>query len=371
MEKNNYPEYIERKFEFRIAAGQKSVRIDAFLAESLRHASRTKVQAAIDAGLVLMNGAPVKHSRKIQPGDHIVCTIMKPPPMELVPENIPLQIHFEDEHLLVVHKPAGMVTHPGFGNRYGTLVNALLWHFGTRESIVVETPEADDDETEQNEEDYVTGSDEEDVSYNEGALYAGAGVRPGIVHRLDKDTSGILVVAKHAQAHAKLAVQFAERTAKREYYALVWGNIAEDEGTIEGNIGRSSRNRQMFAVVDSKHGKHAVTDYKVEERFSFMTLLRLRLRTGRTHQIRVHCSHHKHPLLSDAMYGGSNILYGGNSSTHISFVQKLFSALPRQALHAKSLGFKHPFTKEWMQFDSELPDDFTRALSLLRERALA
>ena len=167
MDKNNYPEYIERKFEFTIAAGQKPVRIDAFLAESLRHASRTKVQAAIDAGLVLMNGATVKHSRKIQPGDHIVCTIMKPPPMELVPENIPLQIHFEDEHLLVVHKPAGMVTHPGFGNRYGTLVNALLWHFGTRESIVVETPEAEEDEAEQNYDTLQDEIEEEDIEEEE------------------------------------------------------------------------------------------------------------------------------------------------------------------------------------------------------------
>ena len=344
----NYPAYIQHTYEFAIPAGQKPERIDTFLARAIHNATRTRVQHAIDSGAVLVNGHPVKPSRKIQPGDVIVCHVMKPPPIELVPENIPLDILYEDSELLVVNKPAGMVTHPGFGNRYGTLVNALLYHMGVRESQVIET-EDEDDET------------------DEGVIYSSDAVRPGIVHRLDKDTSGILVVAKNSHAHAMLAKQFAQRTAKREYQAIVWGVVKNDAGTIEGNLGRSQRDRKIFTVV-TKGGKHAVTDYRVVERFDFLTLVSLSLRTGRTHQIRVHCAHIGHPLFADTAYGGSNVVYGsGAAAKHKQHVANLLAIMPRQALHAKTLAFRHPTTGAWLEFDSELPADFKALLAAVRQ----
>lgn len=344
----NYPAYIQHTYEFAIPAGQKSERVDTFLARSIHNASRTRVQNAIDSGAVLINGRPAKSSRKIQPGDVIVCHVMKPPPIELLPEDIPLTILYEDAELLVVNKPAGMVTHPGFGNRYGTLVNALLYHMGVRESQVLDSDDDDDD------------------TDDEGAIYSSDAVRPGIVHRLDKDTSGILVVAKNSHAHAMLAKQFAQRTAKREYQAIVWGVVKTDAGTIEGNLGRSQRDRKIFAVVQ-KGGKHAITDYRTIERFDFLTLVSLSLRTGRTHQIRVHCSHIGHPLFADAAYGGANVVYGsGTAAKHKQHVANLLKIMPRQALHAKTLAFRHPTTGAWMEFDSELPADFQALLAEIR-----
>lgn len=347
----NYPDYIRHTYEFAIPAGQKPERLDAFLARSIHNATRTKVQKAIDDNAVLLNGRPIKASRKIQPGDTIVCHVMKPPPLELLPENIPLDILYEDEDLLVVNKPAGMVTHPGFGNRYGTLVNALLYHFGVRDAQIIETDDEDEDEA------------------DEGLMYQSDAIRPGIVHRLDKDTSGILVVAKHAHAHAMLAKQFAERTAKREYQAIVWGMLKADSGTIEGNLARSPRDRKIFAVVKKdKGGKHAITDYRALERFDFLTLVSLSLQTGRTHQIRVHCSHIGHPLFSDTAYGGSSAHYAGAAAKQRQHVVNLFKLLPRQALHAKTLAFRHPASGAWMEFDSELPADFQALLDAIRPK---
>lgn len=230
-DKKNYPDYIEKTYEFIIPAGQRPERVDVFLTEAIPNATRSKVQVAIDAGNVTINGKIHKSSRKIQPGDVVQCLVMKPPPMELLPENIPLDIVYEDEFLLVVNKPAGMVSHPGFGNRYGTLVNALLYHFGQRSAIPIETFDEDETDTESDddgENDYVFNSD---------------AIRPGIVHRLDKDTSGLLVIAKNSVIHAALAKQFFEHTTQREYNAIVWGVVKENEGRIESNIGRSPRER--------------------------------------------------------------------------------------------------------------------------------
>ncbi len=261
MTDRNYPDYIEKRFAFVVPDGQRAERLDVFLTAVISNATRAKVQTAIEAGNVMLNGAIPKSSRKIQPGDTIICTLLKPPPLELLPENIPLDICFEDDFLLVVNKPAGMVTHPGFGNRYGTLVNALLYHLGKREAIPI---------AEQNE-------DDED---DENALISDD-VRPGIVHRLDKNTSGLLVTAKSPEIHAQLAAQFRGHTARREYNAIVWGRLKSDSGTIIGNIVRSPRNRKMFAITE-QGGKHAVTHYEVMEQFESFTLVKFRLETGRS-----------------------------------------------------------------------------------------
>lgn len=361
----NYPPYIERIFTFIITPKQAPVRLDVYLTEAMPNATRSKVQEAIENGAVLINGRPAtKGSRKTQPNDVIECRMMKPPPLELVPENIPLDICYEDDSLLVINKPAGMVVHPGFGNRYGTLVNALLWHFGQREAIpLLESDNKGDDEDENNE-------DEENEEITESALLASDAVRPGIVHRLDKDTSGILVVAKDVVSHARLAKQFAERTAKRQYYALVWGIVKDDTGVIEGNLGRSPRDRKKMAVLQ-KGGKVAITEYTVLERFSSCTLLALKLRTGRTHQIRVHCAHIKHPLVGDDEYGGGSVFYAGNSGQWKALGERLLKLIPRQALHAKTLGFKHPVDTHWLEFDSELPEDFASALEEARREVAA
>ncbi|MCU0427091.1 MAG: RluA family pseudouridine synthase [Candidatus Kapabacteria bacterium] len=355
----NYPPHVERIFTIVIPPKQAAVRLDVYLTEVLPNATRSKVQDAIEAGAVTVNGLPAKVSRKIQPADVIECRLMKPPPLELVPENIPLDIRYEDENLLVIYKPAGMVVHPGFGNRYGTLVNALLWHFGQREAIpLLEQHDGDEDDDNHH--------DEESNQADEYTLLASDAVRPGIVHRLDKDTSGILVVAKDAVSHARLAKQFAERTAKRQYYALVWGIVKDDAGVIEGDLGRSPRDRKKMAVVQ-KGGKHAITEYAVLERFQSCTLLVLKLRTGRTHQIRVHCAHIKHPLVGDEDYGGGSVVYAGNSGQWKSLGERLLKQIPRQALHAKTLGFTHPATGKWLEFDSELPMDFQAALAEARK----
>lgn len=346
-DKNNYPDYVEKEYIFDIPGKQTPERIDKYLTEHILNATRNKVRKAIDEGCVEINGKKIKASRKIQPGDKIVCKIMKPPPIELIPENIPLDIVFEDDYLLVVNKPAGMVTHPGFGNRYGTLVNALLYHLGMRDSIAVECDEEDDDNSDQS---YIYAKDE---------------IRPGIVHRLDKDTSGLLVIAKNSVILAKLQKQFHDRTIHREYNTIVWGKMNDDEGVIEGDIGRSTRDRKMFAVV-KKGGKHAITEYQVIERFSFMTLLKVHLKTGRTHQIRVHLSHNKRPVLGDPVYGGDKMAYGGGIPSEKTTAERCLKRIDRQMLHARTLGFTHPETKEFLSFTSELPEDMREILHILR-----
>lgn len=356
MEKNNYPRHIEHIFEFDVPPGQGIERLDVYLTRVIPNATRNKVQEAIAEGSVVVNGAKVKNSRKVLPGDHIVCTILKPPPMELIPEDIPLNIVFEDDRVIVVNKPAGMVVHPGFGNRYGTLVNALLFHLGMREGILID--DDDNSDNEQNDEDEV-----DFLSQDNSDEY-----RPGIVHRIDKDTSGVLVIAKDIESLAFLSKQFRDRTSEREYYALVWGLVKNDEGEIVSHIVRSPRDRKIFmATENTKLGKFAHTTYSVVERYDFCTLLKLKLKTGRTHQIRVHCASIGHPLMSDAAYGGAHVAYSGiKSGVMKSKAEELLRIIPRQALHAKSLGFVHPVSLQKMMFDSELPEDFAQAIHFCR-----
>lgn len=306
--------------------GQVPLRVDKFLMNFIENATRNKLQQAAKAGNILVNDLPVKSNYKVKPKD-VVKIVLAHPPHEnlLIAENIPLDIIYEDNTLIVVNKPAGMVVHPGHGNHSGTLVNGLIYHI----------------------ENLPTNSNE----------------RPGLVHRIDKDTSGILVIAKTEFAMAHLSKQFFKRTTRRNYLALVWGNISEDEGTIEGNIGRSFKNRlRMDVFPEGDYGKEATTHYKVIERFSYVTLVECRLETGRTHQIRAHFKHIGHPLFNDERYGGHEILKGTTFTKYKQFVENCFKALPRQALHAKTLGFRHPVTKEMMEFDSEIPQDMTDCL---------
>ena len=310
--------------------GQVPLRVDKFLMNFIENATRNKIQQAAKAGNVLVNDVVVKPNYKVKPKD-VVRVVLAYPPHEnlLVAEDIPIDIVYEDDEVIVVNKPAGMVVHPGHGNYSGTLVNGLIHHI-------------------------------ENLPKNSNE-------RPGLVHRIDKDTSGLLVVAKTEYAMAHLSKQFFDRTTERLYYALVWGNIEEDEGTIEGNIGRSFKNRlQMDVFPDGEHGKHAVTHYKVLERLTYVTLVQCKLETGRTHQIRAHFKHIGHTLFNDERYGGNAILKGTTFTKYKQFVDNCFKILPRQALHAKTLGFTHPTTGEFLKFDSEVPEDITACLEKWR-----
>jgi len=308
--------------------GQSLLRIDKFLANRLVNASRNRLQQAADAGNILVNNIPVKSSYRIKPFDDIQIVMDYPKrELKIIPENIPLNIVYEDDQLIVINKPAGLVVHPGHGNYTGTLVNALAWYF------------------------------------KDLPLFNTTDPRPGLVHRIDKDTSGLLVVAKTELAKTSLAMQFFDKTTERKYMALVWGSVKDDSGTITGNIGRSPKNRQVFMVFpEGDYGKHAVTHYKVLRRIGYVTLVECQLETGRTHQIRVHMKYINHPIFNDANYGGNEILRGTTFSKYRQFVMNCFKILPRQALHAKTLGFIHPVTKEKMLFDSELPEDMTTAI---------
>jgi 23S rRNA pseudouridine1911/1915/1917 synthase len=327
---------MKNHFDIRIPPGQKKERIDAYLTRHVENASRNKVQEAIRTGAVLVNGAPIKPSYPVQPGDTIHIQLNRPEPPIVQPEDIPLEIVFEDEFLLVVNKPAGMVTHPAYKNYSGTLVNALLHH--TERLSDLHPPEMVDGTT--------------------------VRMRPGIVHRLDKDTSGLLVIAKNEVTHRKLARQFELKSTEREYQALVWGRLKSASGTIDAPLGRSKRDRKKVAVMPE--GKHAVTDYTVLERFDFLTLLSLRLRTGRTHQIRVHCASIHHPVFGDGTYGGREIVSSGVAGKKRAAAHHLLAMMPRQALHAKTLGFIHPETRKMMRFTTELPDDMRMVLDRLR-----
>lgn len=311
--------YEHHKFE--VAKGQQSLRIDKFLMNLIENTTRSKIQKAADTGNILVNDIPVKSNHKVKPND-VIKVMFEHPPYEhlLKGENIPLDIVYEDDQLLVINKTAGMVVHPGHGNYSGTLVNALAYHFDN--------------------------------------LPMNSSERPGLVHRIDKDTSGLLVVAKTELAMDYLTKQFAEKTSEREYLALVWGNMEEDEGTVEGNIDRHPTNRMQMAVFpDGERGRHAVTHYKVLERLGYVTLVSCRLETGRTHQIRVHMKHIGHTLFNDERYGGNAILKGTTFTKYKQFVDNCFKVLPRQALHAKTLGFEHPISKEFLRFNSEIPQD--------------
>lgn len=320
-------------YKLEVDPGQKLLRVDKYLVNRIDNASRSRIQATADAGNILVNGESVKSNYKVKPGDE-VSIVMDFPRRELkiIPEDIPLNIVYEDDELLVVNKQPGLVVHPGHGNYTGTLVNALAYY------------------------------------YKDLPLFKTTDPRPGLVHRIDKNTSGLMVVAKTERAKIKLAQQFFEKTTKRQYVALVWGNLKEPAGTIEGNIGRSMKDRQIFTVYpEGDHGKHAVTHYKVLEELGYVNLIQCQLETGRTHQIRVHMKYLGHPLFNDDTYGGDQVLRGTTFSKYKQFVHNCFKMLPRQALHAKTLGFVHPVTGEEMLFDSELPDDMIQVIDRWRD----
>jgi 23S rRNA pseudouridine1911/1915/1917 synthase len=309
--------------------GQTLMRLDQYLKHHLSNVTRTKLQNAIETESVKVNDKPVKSSYKIKPFDVVTVSMPHPPrETDIIAEDIPLNIIYEDDDVLVLNKPAGMVVHPAYGNWSGTVVNALVYHF----------------------QHLPTGRNGE--------------ARPGLIHRIDKDTSGLLVIAKTEYSMAHIARQFFEHTTERTYCALVWGEPKEPEGTIVGHIGRSARDRKVMDVYeDGSQGKHAVTHYKVLKSFKYTSLIQCNLETGRTHQIRAHFQHIGHPLFSDSVYGGDKILRGTTSGSYRAFVENCFQLMPRQALHAKSLGFEHPKTKKWMQFTSELPEDFVAVLA--------
>ena len=323
-------------FRLNVDPGQSPVRVDKFMSTHLEDTSRHRVQLAIKEGFVLVNDKVAKANLIIRPGD-IIKFVMpyRRRGLEILPQEIPLDITYEDDDFLVVNKPAGMVVHPGHGHFDGTLINALSYHLG-----ISQGPEAEDE-------------------------------RMGIlVHRIDKDTSGLLVVAKNDESQLKLAEQFFKHSIERKYIAVVWGNLPDDEGTIDANIGRDPNDRLRFRVYEEEdRGKHAVTHYRVLERFGFVTLVECRLETGRTHQIRVHMSHIGHPLFNDSRYGGSEIRKGTIYSKYSQFIRNCFEICPRQALHAKTLGFEHPSTGKWMQFDSELPQDMVQLIDRWRNYA--
>ena len=320
-------------FRIVVDEGQSPLRIDKYMFEKLQHSSRNRIQQAADAGFVHVNDRPVKSNYKVRPNDVITLMLDRPRHDSTIEaEDIPLNIIYEDAELLVVDKPAGLVVHPGAGNFHGTLVNAVAWHLKDLPSYDPNDPEV------------------------------------GLVHRIDKDTSGLLLVAKTPDAKRKLGVQFFNKTTRRSYNALVWGHFAEDEGRIEGNIGRDPRDRLRMKVFDpvSGIGKPAVTHYRVLERFGYVTLIECMLETGRTHQIRAHLRHIGHPLFADERYGGTEILRGNRSSTYKSFIQNCFKLCNRQALHARTLGFRHPTTGREMDFCAPLPRDMEQLIDKWR-----
>lgn len=329
------PQDLYEHYSFTAEKGQAPLRVDKFLMNFIENATRNKIQQAAKSGNIFVNDVAVKSNYKVKAND-VVRVLFEHPPHEylLVGEDIPITIVYEDDHLLVVNKPAGMVVHPGHGNYEGTLINALIFHF-------------------------------ENLPKNSND-------RPGLVHRIDKDTSGLLVVAKTEDAMNHLSNQFAAKTSEREYLALVWGNVQEEEGRVEGNIGRHPKNRLQNTVYggdDADKGKPAVTHYKVLERFGYVTLVSCRLETGRTHQIRVHMKHIGHTLFNDERYGGDRILKGTSFTKYKQFVDNCFKILPRQALHAKTLGFTHPLTGKWMSFSSDIPEDIMQCIEKWRAYA--
>lgn len=326
------PAELYEHFRVVVDKGESQVRVDKYLFERLVNSSRNRIQKAADAGLIMANGKPVKSSYKVKPCD--VLTVMMDRPRydnDIIPEDIPLDIVYEDNDLMVINKPAGLVVHPGCGNYHGTLVNAIAWHLKDNPRYDPNDPQV------------------------------------GLVHRIDKDTSGLLVVAKTPDAKTHLGLQFYNKTTKRKYNALVWGIVENNEGTIEGNIGRNPKDRMQMAVLsDPAQGKHAVTHYRVLERLGYVTLVECVLETGRTHQIRVHMKHIGHTLFNDERYGGNEILKGTHFSKYKQFVNNCFETCPRQALHAMTLGFVHPRTGEEMFFTSPLPEDMTNLIDKWR-----
>ena len=329
---------IEELFEhhkFVVDKDQEPLRIDKFLLNRLEGTSRNKIQNSAEKGFIQVNSKRVKSNYKVKPNDE-VCVMFSLPTreIELIPQDIPINIIYEDDDVVVINKEAGMVVHPGYGNYKGTLVNALAFHF-------------------------------KNLPHNSGDA-----TRPGLVHRIDKNTTGLMVIAKNQHAMTHLSKQFFERIIDRRYYALVWGDLKEEEGSIEGNIGRSLKNRKVMTVFpEEDYGKYAKTNYKVLERLGYITLVECKLETGRTHQIRVHFQHIKHPLFNDFEYGGDKILKGTTFSKYKQFVENCFRIIPRQSLHAKSLSFEHPKTGEWLSFESELPNDMLEVIEKWRSYA--
>lgn len=338
MEQQEEAQAPVERMRIKADKGQEPMRIDKFLMCRVEGATRNKIQQALEDGFITVNGGVVKPNYKVRVGDEIIIMeTRRPESQEIIPEELPLDIVYEDDALLVINKPAGMVVHPGCGNYSGTLVNALAW------KLQQDDPEAD-------------------LSDIENEL-----PRVGLVHRIDKDTTGLILIAKTEDAMTRLAAQFKRHTVHRRYVALVWGDLEQDEGTIEAHIGRHQRFRKIMAAYpDGDHGKHAITHYKVLERFGYVTLAELQLETGRTHQIRVHMQHIGHPLFGDATYGGDRIVKGTIFSKYKQFVENCFLLLPRQALHAKELGFVHPVTHERVYFDSDLPDDMQAVIEKWR-----
>jgi 23S rRNA pseudouridine1911/1915/1917 synthase len=320
-------------WKIEVDPGQTQVRIDKFLSEKNPYQSRNRIQQAAEAGFIRVNGMPVKSNYKVRPNDVITLVLDRPKhDTSIVAEDIPLDIAYEDDDVIVVNKKAGMVVHPGAGNFTGTLINAIAWYLKDLEGFDANDPEV------------------------------------GLVHRIDKDTSGLIVVAKTSNAKTELGKQFFNKTTHRSYNALVWGNVVENEGSIEGNIARDPKNRLRMKVfpTDSGIGKPAITHYRVLERFGYTTLVECVLETGRTHQIRAHMKNIGHPLFADETYGGNEILRGQRSSTYKAFIQNCFKICPRQALHAKTLGFVHPTTGKQMDFNSEWPEDFSNLIDKWR-----
>jgi len=319
-------------YRFKVDPGQSVVRIDKFLFSRMENTSRTRIQNAANAGNILVNDNPVKPSYKIKPDDVVQIVLPTPPrEIELIPENIPINIVYEDDDVVVVNKEAGMVVHPGYGNYTGTLVNALMWHF------------------------------------RDLPLFSTGELRPGLVHRIDKNTSGLLVIAKNELSLNRLSKQFYDRTTDRKYIALVWGVPEPPSGTITGFVGRSIRDRRVMQVFpDGSQGKTAITHYRLIEDLGYISMVECKLETGRTHQIRVHFSYIKHPLFNDEEYGGDQILKGTTFAKYQQFVKNCFKILPGQALHAKSLEFDHPVTDKRLSFDSELPDHMKQVIEKWR-----
>lgn len=319
--------------KFLASKGQEPLRVDKFLMNFIENATRNKIQQSAKDGHIWVNDKIVKQNYKVKAGDEVKVLFEHPPhELLLIPEDIPIEIVYEDDALLVVNKPAGMVVHPGHGNYSGTLINALLFHIKD--------------------------------------LPANSNERPGLVHRIDKDTSGLLVVAKTEAAMTHLAKQFFDKTSEREYIALVWGNVEDDSGTVEGHIARNPKNRlQMQVFPEGDQGKEAVTHFKVLERLGYVTLVSCKLETGRTHQIRAHMKYIGHTLFNDERYGGDSVLKGTTFTKYKQFVDNAFKILPRQALHAKTLGFIHPLTGEYMRFDSEIPEDMANCIAKWQDYA--
>jgi 23S rRNA pseudouridine1911/1915/1917 synthase len=331
-EDNSDQQELFEHYRVVIDPGQSLLRIDKFLCLRLESTSRTRIQNAAHAGNILVNNKPVRPNYKVKPGDVVQIVLPAPPrEIELIPQDIPINIVYEDDDVVVVNKEPGMVVHPAYGNYTGTLVNALMWHF------------------------------------KDLPLFQTGELRPGLVHRIDKDTSGILVVAKNEFSLNRLSKQFYDRTTDRTYIALIWGTLQPREGTITGNVGRSIRDRKIMQVFpDASQGKTAVTHYKVLEDFGYVSMVECKLETGRTHQIRVHLSYMKHPLFNDGEYGGDQILKGTTFNKYQQFVRNCFKIMPRQALHAKSLAFDHPVTGKRLSFDSDLPDDMKQVIEKWR-----